>query len=146
LGCVSRLPVLYDADCGFCRATLGLLLAWDRRRRLRPIALQDNEGEALLPGLTRDDRLATVRVLPAGEAPLAGGAAVARLLRELPGGVAAALALERSPRLAEHGYRVVACNRSRLSPLIPGGLVRRADVLIRDRSASGLDGRTARRR
>lgn len=105
---VSRLPVLYDADCGFCRMTLGSLLVWDRRGRLRPVALQSDEGGALLPGLTGDERLATVRVVPTGGSPLAGGAAFARLLRELPGGVPVALALERRPRLTERGYRAVA--------------------------------------
>jgi len=110
--------------------TLGSLLVWDRRGRLRPVALQSDEGGALLPGLTGDERLATVRVVPTGGSPLAGGAAFARLLRELPGGVPVALALERRPRLTERGYRAVASNRSRLSPLIPGVLVRRADALI----------------
>ena len=45
--------VLYDADCGFCRWSLGKLLAWDRRRLLRPVALQDPEAEAPAGGHER---------------------------------------------------------------------------------------------
>ena len=40
-----RWPVLYDADCGFCKWSLDKLLAWDRRQRLRPVAIQSAEGE-----------------------------------------------------------------------------------------------------
>ncbi len=49
--------VLYDVDCGFCRWTMARVLAWDRRRRLRPVAIQDAEGEALLARLDPAARL-----------------------------------------------------------------------------------------
>ena len=41
-------PVLYDADCGFCRWCLAQLLRLDRHGRLRPVALQDPEADLLL--------------------------------------------------------------------------------------------------
>src|SRR5262249_60221531 len=31
--------LIYDPDCGFCRWCLGKVLAWDRHRTLRPVAL-----------------------------------------------------------------------------------------------------------
>jgi predicted DCC family thiol-disulfide oxidoreductase YuxK len=51
--------ILYDADCGFCRWSLGKLLAWDRPRRLRPVALQDPEADALLGGMEEERRMAS---------------------------------------------------------------------------------------
>lgn len=44
--------VLYDCDCGFCRWSVGRLLAWDRAGRLRPLAIQSPEGQRLLADLT----------------------------------------------------------------------------------------------
>ncbi len=67
--------LLYDSDCRFCRATLGLLLAWDRHHRLRPVALQSEEGSQLLPELTPQQRLEAVRAIPESGIPHAAGAA-----------------------------------------------------------------------
>ena len=52
--------VLYDPDCGFCRVSLALLLRWDTRRRLRPVALGTEEADALLDGMSEDERMALV--------------------------------------------------------------------------------------
>src|SRR3977135_2679009 len=87
--------VLYDIDCGFCRWAMARVLAWDRRHHLRPVAIQDAEGEALLAQLDPAARLASwhaafpdgrlysagpalapvVALLPGGRGPGAGGAA-----------------------------------------------------------------------
>ena len=40
--------VLYDGDCGLCKWLLAGLLRFDRAGRLRPLALQRPEAEALL--------------------------------------------------------------------------------------------------
>ncbi len=37
--------ILYDADCGFCKWSLDKVLLWDRRGRLRPVAIQSPEGQ-----------------------------------------------------------------------------------------------------
>lgn len=132
---VPPLPVLYDVDCGFCRAVLGGLLAADRRQRLRPVPLQSDEGRALLPNTTEAERLASLHVAPAGEQPRTGGEAVAALLRELPAGAPLAAVLERAPRASERGYRLIADNRSRLSRVVPRRAVERADALIARRRA-----------
>ena len=125
--------VLYDDDCRFCRASLALLLAWDRRRRLHPVPLQSAEAEQLLPGLGPEERMATMHAAPADGPPAAGGAALPSLLREVPGGAPLAALAARFPRAAELGYTTVAENRSRLSKLVPAALSRRADELVRKR-------------
>ena len=126
--------LLYDSDCRFCRATLGLLLAWDRHHRLRPVALQSEEGSQLLPELTPQQRLEAVRAIPESGIPHAAGAAAPVVLRELPGGAPLATLAGRLSGPTGRGYALVAGNRSRLSRLVPAGLVRRADALIARRA------------
>src|SRR5207247_9951497 len=83
---MDRAVIFYDADCGFCRWSLDRLLAWDRRRRLRPIALQDPEAEALLSGMDAEPKMDSWHlVMPDGRV-YSAGAAVAPLGRLLPGG------------------------------------------------------------
>ena len=130
---MPQTTVLYDDDCRFCRASLALLLAWDRRGRIRPVALQSAEAERLLAGLGPEERMATMHAAPADGPPAAGGAALPALLRELPGGAPLAALTARFPRAAERGYAAVAENRSRLSKLGPAALSRRADELVRRR-------------
>ena len=125
--------VLYDDDCRFCRASLALLLAWDRHRRLRPVPLQSEEAERLLPGLGSDERMASMHAAPPNGPPASGGAALPALLREVPGGAPLAAAAARFPRAAELGYAAVAGNRSVLSKLVPTAVSRRADELVRKR-------------
>jgi predicted DCC family thiol-disulfide oxidoreductase YuxK len=127
--------VLYDADCGFCRAVLAGLLALDRRRRLRPVALQSAEGERLLPGETEEERLAALHFAVPGQTPVAGGAAVSALLSELPGGRPLARLLDRLPAATERAYRLVADNRSTLSRAVPAAAKRRADAALARRVA-----------
>jgi predicted DCC family thiol-disulfide oxidoreductase YuxK len=132
---MAQLPVLYDADCGFCRAVLGALLFADRGRRLRPISLQSDAARELLPDTTEAERLAALHVAPPGRRPLSGGAAVAEVLLTVPAGRPVGRLLGRTPRAVERGYRLVADNRSRLSRLVPRGAVERADSLIARRGA-----------
>jgi predicted DCC family thiol-disulfide oxidoreductase YuxK len=58
--------ILYDADCGFCRWATDKLLAWDRRRRLRPVALQDPEAEKLLPGMPEEQKMGSWHLVSDG--------------------------------------------------------------------------------
>ena len=110
--------MLYDADCGFCKWSLDKLLAWDRRRRLRPVAIQSPEGDQLLAGMTEDERLASWHlVLPSGEVR-SGGAAAEPLARLLPGGRPLAAVFAAFPRATERAYRWVADHRSALARLV----------------------------
>jgi predicted DCC family thiol-disulfide oxidoreductase YuxK len=130
----NRWTVLYDADCGFCKWLLAALLRWDRAARLRPIALQRSEAAGLLADLTPDERMASWHlVAPSGERR-SGGAAIAPLLRVLPGGSLPAALFARIPRLTDRGYRWVADHRSQLSRFVPTRAKVRADGLVTRRS------------
>jgi predicted DCC family thiol-disulfide oxidoreductase YuxK len=125
-------PILYDADCGFCRWSLGVILAWDRQRRLRPVALQDQEADELLRDVPPDSRMRSWHLVT-GEGVSSAGAGAVPLLRRLPGGRPLAALANRVPRATERGYRWVAEHRSTFSRLVPGGAVARADARIRER-------------
>ncbi len=59
---MARATVIYDADCGFCKFSLALLLSWDRRgasRALRPLPLGTGEADRLLADLTPEQRNAS---------------------------------------------------------------------------------------
>ena len=90
--------VLYDLDCGFCRWSIGRLLAWDRAGRLRPLAIQSAEGQRLLADLTPEERLATAHAIDGAGRRTSGGDALAPIAAVLPGGAPLA-ALGRLPEL-----------------------------------------------
>jgi predicted DCC family thiol-disulfide oxidoreductase YuxK len=126
--------ILYDADCGFCRWSLAKLLAWDRRRALRPVALQSRaEADRLLAGMDAHARMASWHlVLPDGTVRSAG-AAFAPLLRLLPGGRPLARLVEAIQPLMNAAYRFVAGRRSRLGRFVTAGAKRRAEERSRSR-------------
>lgn len=126
--------MLYDADCGFCRWSLAQLLALDRARRLRPVALGSAEADALLSDLSPEERAASWHLVsPRGERRSAGAAAPP-LLRLLPGGRLPAGLLARVPGLTERSYRWVADHRSLLSKAVPGRAKDRATGRIERRA------------
>jgi len=129
----ERTPVFYDRDCGVCRTILGTLLAWDRDERLRPVEIQSPEGQALLAGMTEDQRLDSWHIGTDGGIRSAG-AAFPDLFDLLPGGSPLAALSRRAPGPSERAYRLVAGNRSRLSKLVPGSVRDRADELIARRA------------
>ena len=96
--------VLYDRDCGFCRWSLDKILAWDRRRRLRPVAIQSEEGQRLLAPVPPEHRLDSWHLVVDGEVRSAG-AAVAPLLRAFP-------------HVTERAYRWVADHRDVVARLL----------------------------
>jgi predicted DCC family thiol-disulfide oxidoreductase YuxK len=125
--------LLYDSDCGFCRWSLGKVLAWDRRARLRPVSLQSREADALLAGMPEEERMGSWHlVAPDGEVRSAG-AGIAPLLRLLPGGAPFGAIAARSPGAMERGYRFVASHRGVWGKLVTDGAKRRADKRIAGR-------------
>jgi predicted DCC family thiol-disulfide oxidoreductase YuxK len=124
--------ILYDDDCGFCRWSLAVVLVWDRRGTLRPVALQDPEADDLLRDMPPEERTRSWHLVTE-EGVSSAGAAAPHLLRRLPGGTPLALVFERLPRATGHGYRFVADNRSKLGELLPRAVVRWADALIEAR-------------
>jgi len=134
---MTRVPVLYDPDCGFCRVTLALLLRWDTRGRLRPVALGTDEADALLQGMPEDEQMASWHLVEAGRVHSAGAAFPPAFAR-LPGGRPLARASERFPQAADRLYRWVAAHRSLFGRPLPASARRWADRVI---SGSRPDGR-----
>src|SRR5207253_393836 len=97
-----------DPACGFCRWSLGRLLALDRERRLRPVALGTPEADDLLSDLHPEERAASWHLVAPDGRRASGGAAAAPLLRLLPGGRAPAAILARAPGTTDRAYRWVA--------------------------------------
>ena len=128
--------VLYDHECGFCRWSIGRLLAWDRAGRLRPLAIQSSEGQRLLADLTPEQRLATAHAVDAAGRRTSGGDAMAPIAAVLPGGGPLEALARRAPALARAGYRAVAGRRSVFGTLISDAAKARADERIAQRSAS----------
>ena len=132
----ARPVVLYDRDCGFCRWSLAKLLAWDRRRRLRPVALQDPEAGRLLGDMHEEDRMASWHLITPDGAVRSGGEAFPTLLETLPGGRPLAALAGRAQGLVDRGYGFVAGHRTAFGRPVTDGAKRRADRRIAARADS----------
>jgi predicted DCC family thiol-disulfide oxidoreductase YuxK len=115
---MGRAVVFYDEDCGFCRWATGRVLAWDRRDRIRAVALADPEAERLLPGMDRERLMASWHVLGPDGRVWSAGRAVAPLLRLLPAGAPLAAVAAAFPRITDHLYDWTARHRGRLGALL----------------------------
>jgi len=111
---MERAAILFDSDCGFCRWSLTRILAWDRHGRLRPVALQDPEADALLGSMDPERRMASWHLVTPTGRVYSGGAAFPPLLRLLPGGRPLAALTAAFPGATEQAYRWVARNRGAL--------------------------------
>jgi len=129
----QRWLVLYDAECGLCKWLLAVVLRWDRASRLRPLALQSSDADAIVGDLERDERMGSWHLVSPGGERSSAGAALSRVLRLLPGGALPAAATERFPAPTERAYRWVADHRSALSKLVPAASKRRAHARVRAR-------------
>lgn len=122
--------ILYDAECRFCRWALAWVLRWDRRGGLVPVALHEGEAGALLTGMPEAERAASWHLVDANGRVTSAGAAIAPLLRLLPGGPPLAAALERLPAATERGYRFVADHRAAFARPLTDPAIARADRVI----------------
>jgi predicted DCC family thiol-disulfide oxidoreductase YuxK len=125
--------LIYDSDCGFCRWCLAKVLAWDRRRAVRPVALRTAEANGLLGEMPAGEQMSSWHLVIDGEVHSAG-AGFEPLLRLLPGGGPLAAVAARFPGATERGYRLVSGNRSLFGKLVTDGAKRRADERISERS------------
>jgi predicted DCC family thiol-disulfide oxidoreductase YuxK len=132
--------VLYDADCGFCRWSLAQVLALDRERRLRPVAIASAEGDQLLADLSQSEREASWHLISPDGRRTSAGAAAPQLFRLLHGGWVPAKLLAAAPALTERAYRFVADHRSWFGKAIPADTRARADRLIERRQAAARAG------
>jgi predicted DCC family thiol-disulfide oxidoreductase YuxK len=121
-----RAALLYDADCGFCRWSLAQVLAWDRRRRLRPVALQDPEASELLAGMGEEERMASAHLVEDDGRVLSAGAAAPAVLRRLRGGRPLAALCAAMPGVTERAYRWTADHRTSLGRLVTDRAAARA--------------------
>jgi predicted DCC family thiol-disulfide oxidoreductase YuxK len=122
--------VIYDSDCGFCKFSLALLLAWDRSGALRPLPLGRAEADQLLAALTPDRRNASWHLIDEDGRRHSAGAALAPALTLLPGGRAPATLVARAPQITEAAYRWVADHRGFLGRFVPARARRWADRMI----------------
>ncbi|HWM09576.1 MAG TPA: DUF393 domain-containing protein [Solirubrobacteraceae bacterium] len=111
--------ILYDADCGFCKWSLGLFLRWDRQGRLRPVALQDPEADRLLGGMDAETKMASWHLVTPDGAVHSAGRAVEPLMRLLPFGRPFAAAARAMPGLTDRAYAFVARHRTSLGRIVP---------------------------
>jgi predicted DCC family thiol-disulfide oxidoreductase YuxK len=93
-------------------------------RRVRPVALQDPFAEALLPGMGSEERLRSFHLVDSSGRAHSAGDGLAELIPPL----------RRFPRVADRLYWLVAGNRDRLGPLIPGFARRQANRRIASRT------------
>jgi predicted DCC family thiol-disulfide oxidoreductase YuxK len=110
--------VLYDRDCGFCKWTLDKILGWDRKHRLRSVAIQSEEGNRVLAAIDAAKRLDSWHLVTDDGALYSAGAAAGPLARLLPGGRPLAALFGAFPGLTESAYRYVARHRDRWARLI----------------------------
>lgn len=109
--------VLYDSDCGFCKLSVRAVLRLDRDQRLRPVAIQSEEGQRLLVEVPEHLRLESAHLVTPGDTVLSGAAGAETLARLLPGGHIPARLFHRFPDGTDRVYRWVARNRSTIGRL-----------------------------
>jgi predicted DCC family thiol-disulfide oxidoreductase YuxK len=131
---MSQVTLIYDSDCGFCRWCLGKVLAWDRRRAVRPVALGTEEANRLLGDMPAAERYSSWHLVEGGGAVRSAGAGFEPLLRLLPGGSPLSALAGRFPSATERAYRTVSGNRGIFGKLVTDGAKRRADQRIAERS------------
>jgi predicted DCC family thiol-disulfide oxidoreductase YuxK len=142
--------IVYDPDCGFCRVCVAVVLRWDRKRMLRPVALRSTEADRMLEGMPEDEQMASWHLVDPGwqrnvaenatnlchRGVWSAGAAFSPLFRLLPGGAPFALITDRFPRAAEAGYRWVADHRTAFGRALPASAKRWADRTISESGAN----------
>jgi predicted DCC family thiol-disulfide oxidoreductase YuxK len=133
----SRAIVFYDHDCGFCRWTLGLMLAWDRGHRLWPAPIESAVGERWLFGMPVEARMASWHIVEEGGRVSSAGLGILEILSYVPGGGLLAGPLRLVPGVVERAYWLVAGRRSRISRFVPRAWVwaATARVAAREREA-----------
>jgi predicted DCC family thiol-disulfide oxidoreductase YuxK len=133
---MDRAIVLYDEGCGFCRWSMAKVLAWDRRRRLRPLPLGSAEAGELLGDLEPERRAASWHLVAPDGRRHSGGDAVAPMLRLLPGGAPLAALASAAPGATRVAYRWVSRHRGRLGRILGERACAVDPVAARDRRRS----------
>jgi predicted DCC family thiol-disulfide oxidoreductase YuxK len=122
--------VIYDADCGFCKFSLALLLALEGSAALRPLPLGTPEANGLLAELSPEQRNSSWHLVDENGRRHSAGAALAPTLSLLRGGRVPAALFARAPHITERAYRWVADHRGLLGRFVPTRARRWADRVI----------------
>jgi predicted DCC family thiol-disulfide oxidoreductase YuxK len=120
------LVVLYDSDCGFCRATVGWLRRRDQRDRLEFVALQhvNSRTDPWRAALLGHDLRSQVHVVDLASGRVAeGGPAMLAILRALPRWALVARLAGARPLapLVDLVYGLVAGHRNAFGRLVGAG-------------------------
>jgi predicted DCC family thiol-disulfide oxidoreductase YuxK len=132
---MASVTLIYDSDCGFCRWCLGKVLAWDRRRAVRPLALGTPKANELLADVPAAERPKSWHLVDESGTVSSAGAGFEPLFRLLPAGAPFAAITGRFPGATESGYRFVSGNRSIWGKVVTDGAKRRADRRIAERAS-----------
>jgi predicted DCC family thiol-disulfide oxidoreductase YuxK len=130
---MSRVTLIYDRDCGFCRWCLGKVLAWDRGHAVRPLPLGTPEANRLLEDVPPAERPRSWHLVDETGSVHSAGSGFVPLLRLLAGGRPFAAAAERFPRATQRSYAFVSGNRGIWGRFVTDGAKRRADQRIASR-------------
>jgi predicted DCC family thiol-disulfide oxidoreductase YuxK len=122
--------VLYDADCGFCRWAVGLVLRHDHRNLLVTVPIQSPLGCELLVDVDPSDRLRSAHVVRDDGRRRSAGAAAAEVLGVLPRMHGLARLAHRLPSTTALLYGVVAKRRNAFGRLVSNEARLRADRLL----------------
>ena len=110
------------------------LLRWDRDHKLRPVAIQSEEGQLLLAEVPQERRLASAHAIDPDGVVHSGGAAAALIAAALPGGVPFARIARAAPGPVRVAYGLVANNRMSFGRLISTERRARADAALAERA------------
>lgn len=140
----AHVVVLYDGDCGFCKACMGLLLLWDTRNRLYPAAIQSPQGRSLLDSLSDAEQLASAHLIAEDGELISGAKGAPALLRQLPGGNWLAWLAAVTMPLGRAVYFAVTRSRSFLGRFVTSGCSARANQRIGERRRGTIPPTVAR--
>jgi predicted DCC family thiol-disulfide oxidoreductase YuxK len=113
------------------------VLAWDGRRRLRPVALQEPEADLLLGGMDEERKMASWHLVGEDGRVHSAGAGLPELLGLLPGGKPLAALAARFPGAADRLYFAVANRRDKIGPKLPRRWVEGATARVERRRDPG---------
>ena len=118
---MGKAALVYDGECGLCRAAVRAVRSLDRESRIEPVAAQSPAARELTPGMSEEERLSSFHLVEDGEVR-SGPQALAPTLRLLPPLDPAASLLERNRtayRMAAAAYHWITPRRHRLARLLP---------------------------
>src|SRR5687768_16942945 len=133
-----KATLFYDAECGLCRWCVAKLMAWDRARAIRFVALQDRaEADRLLSPKDEATRMGSWHLVTGDGRIHSAGEGVAPLLRLLPGGGPPARLAAAAQPLTDRVYDFVAAHRAGFGRLVPRRARERANERLRRHGALG---------